>query len=94
MLLIKYQKIFDGFLGAWRTDDVNVEIKDRAKPHSQRYYPVPHLYKETFKKELDRLEKLGVLEKYNSQSGGLPLLSFLKRMAESDLYLISAGSIK
>ena len=61
-LLIKYKEIFDGSLGVWKMDDVNLEMKDGAKPHSQRYYPVPHLYKETFKKELDRLERLGVLE--------------------------------
>ena len=62
-LLIKYQEIFDGTLGVWKTDDVDFELKEGTKPFSQRYYPVPHLYKDTFKKEIDRLVKLGVLEK-------------------------------
>jgi len=48
-LLTKYESIFDGTLGAWQTDEVEFELKDNAQPCSQRYYPVPHLYKETFK---------------------------------------------
>ena len=55
-LLKKYPDLFDGTLGVWKSELVNFELVDEAKPHSQRYYPVPHLYKETFKKELDRLE--------------------------------------
>ena len=62
-LLIKFADIFDGTLGEWRKDPVDFELIDGAHPHSQRNYPIPHLYKEVFKKELDRLEKLGVLEK-------------------------------
>ena len=49
-LLVKYQELFDGTLGEWNTDPVDLELIDEAKPHSQRHYPVPHLYKETFKK--------------------------------------------
>ena len=71
-LLIKYKKIFDGTLGEWKTDPVDFELVDEAKPHSQRHYPVPHLYKETFKKELDRLVKLGVLEPVQQSEWGSP----------------------
>ena len=51
-LLLKYEHIFDGTLGNWQTDPVDFELKEDATPHSQRHYPVPHLYKETFRKEL------------------------------------------
>ena len=78
-LLIKYQDIFDGSLGAWKTDDVDFKMKEGAKPFSQRYYPVPHLYKETFKKELDRLEKLGVLEKVQQSEWGSPTFIIPKK---------------
>lgn len=61
-LLKEYEDLFDGSLGVWKTTPVDFELKDDAKPHSQRHYPVPHLYKQTFKKGLDRLVKLGVLE--------------------------------
>jgi hypothetical protein len=57
-LLLKYEDIFDGTLGEWETEPVEFEMVDGAKPYSQRHYPVPHLYKATFNKELDRLEAL------------------------------------
>jgi hypothetical protein len=78
-LLIKYQDIFDGSLGAWETDNVDFEMKEGAKPISQQYYPVPHLYKETFKKELDRLEQLGVLEKVQQSEWGSPTFIIPKK---------------
>ena len=78
-LLIKYKEIFDGSLGVWKTDEVNFEMKDDAKPHSQRYYPVPHLYKETFKKELDRLVRLGVLERVQQSEWGSPTFIIPKK---------------
>ena len=49
------------------------------RPFSQRYYPVPHLYKETFKKELDRLEKLGVVEKVQQSEWGSPTFIIPKK---------------
>ena len=58
-LLTNYLDVFDGTLGAWKTDPVDFEMVDGAKPHSKRYYPVPHLYKKTFKnREKDTKEKL------------------------------------
>jgi len=51
-LLLKYEDIFDGTLGEWEGDPVDFELINDAKPHSQRHYPVPHLYKKTFEKEL------------------------------------------
>ena len=78
-LLVKYQEIFDGTLGAWKTDDVDFDLKEGAQPFSQRYYPVPHLYKETFKKELDRLVKLGVLEKVQQSEWGSPTFIIPKK---------------
>ena len=78
-LLIKFSDIFDGTLGEWRTDPVDFELIDGAQPHSQRHYPIPHLYKEVFKKELDRLEKLGVLEKIQQLEWGTPTFIIPKK---------------
>ena len=78
-LLMKYEKIFDGTLGEWKTDPVDFELIDGAQPHSQRHYPVPHLYKETFKKELDRLEQLGVLERVQQSEWGTPTFIIPKK---------------
>ncbi len=71
-LLVKYEDLFDGTLGTWKTDPVDFELKENEVPHSQRHYPVPHLYKATFKKELDRLVKLGVLETVQESEWGSP----------------------
>ena len=51
---------------------MDFELVEGEEPHSQRYHPVPHLYKETFKKELDCLEKLGVLERVQQSEWGSP----------------------
>ncbi len=78
-LLMKFEDVFDGTLGEWKTDPVDFELVDGAKPHSQRHYPVPHLYKQTFKKELDRLVKLGVLEKVQQSEWGTPTFIIPKK---------------
>ena len=44
-LLNKYEDLFDGTLGEWKTTPVEFELKEGEEPHSQRHYPVPHLYK-------------------------------------------------
>ena len=71
-LLLKYKKIFSGELGEWRTDPVDLELKEGSEPHCQRHYPVPRIHREVFKKDLDRLESLGVLEKTNDSEWGSP----------------------
>jgi len=78
-LLLKYEDIFDGTLGEWEGDPVDFELIDDAKPHSQRHYPVPHLYKKTFEKELLRLVELGVLEKVTSSEWGSPTFIVSKK---------------
>ena len=78
-LLIKYKDIFDGSLGEWRTEPVDFELKEGAEPHSQRHYPIPHVHKETFKKELKRLIKLGVLERVQESEWGSPTFIIPKK---------------
>ena len=68
--------MFDGTLGTWNTDPVDIELKDDAKPHHARPYPVPKVHKEVFKKEVTRLCKLGVLRKVNRSEWGDP--TFIK----------------
>ena len=53
-LLKKYESIFDGSLGKWKTEPVDFDLVDGAVPHSQQHYPIPWLYQETFKRELDQ----------------------------------------
>ena len=35
-LLIRYEDIFDGTLGKWKTDPVDFELVNGAQPHSQQ----------------------------------------------------------
>ncbi len=44
-LFTKYQDLFDGTLGDWNTEPVSFDLKDGAKPHHGRAYPVPHAHK-------------------------------------------------
>jgi hypothetical protein len=60
-LLKDFEDLFDGTLGKWNTDPIDIETKPDHKPSSARYYPVPKINKATFKKELEHLVEIGVL---------------------------------
>ena len=41
-LLFKFEPLFDGTLGTWNTDPIDLELKDpETKPLHARPYPVP-----------------------------------------------------
>ena len=48
-LLEEFEYLFDGTLGEWDTDPVDIESKPDHKPHSARYYPFLKINKEIFK---------------------------------------------
>ena len=64
--------MFDGTLGTWKTDQLDFELKEDADPICLRPYPVLKLHKEMFKKEVERLVLLGVLEVENDSEWGAP----------------------
>ena len=64
-LLLDFESLFDGTLGVFNTNPVSLKLKDDAKPRHASTYTVPHVLENTFKKELERLEDLGVLRKNN-----------------------------
>ena len=59
-LLEDFKDLFDGTLADWGTDPVNLEIKTYYKPFNCRYYPVPRINKEKFRKEIKCLVEIGV----------------------------------
>jgi hypothetical protein len=61
-LLKKYESLFDGTLGDWKTKPVSFQLKEGASPYHSRAFPVPKKHKDTLIKEIERLVKLGVLE--------------------------------
>ena len=64
-VLQKFEELFNGTLGPWKIDPVDLHLNKDAKPIYLQPYPVPKVHKEIFKKEVERLVLLGVLEVEN-----------------------------
>ena len=92
-LLKKIEDFFDGTLGTWKTHPLDFELKEDAKPIRLQPYTVPKLNKETFKKEVERLVLLGVLEvsnysewvapsfaQHRPKSNQVPFLSYFRNL--------------
>jgi hypothetical protein len=62
-LLRKYELLFDGTLGDWKTKPVSFQLKEGASPYHGRAFPVPKIHTETLIKEVNRLVQLVVLER-------------------------------
>ena len=78
-LLRKFEEFFDETLGQWKTTPVKIELSPGAKPVNTRWYPVPHINKETFRRELMRLVKIRVLEKVQESQWGTPVFIIPKK---------------
>ena len=61
-LVQKFEEFFDGMLGDWKTSPVHFELKEWVNPFHGRPFPVPWIHRETMKKEVDRMVKLGILK--------------------------------
>ena len=54
--LLKYfGDFFYGTLGNWATEPVDLELNPYYKPFNSRYYLVPRINKEKFRKKINRL---------------------------------------
>ncbi len=62
-LLKKYELLFDGTLSDWKTKPVSFQLKEGVSPYHGRAFPVPKIHKDTRIKNVERLVKLGVLER-------------------------------
>ena len=81
-LLEKFEDLFYGMLGTWNTNPVYLELTDNTKPVCSRPYPVPKVHKTMFKKESERLVRLGFLKKANDYEWGAP--SFAQPKAKTN----------
>ena len=52
-LLQKIEELFDGTLGTWKTDPVDFELKENAKPIFSRPYSVPKVHEEMVQRRLN-----------------------------------------
>jgi hypothetical protein len=61
-LLLNFEELFNGTLGDWKLPPVSFELKEGAKPHHGRPYPIPKIHKDTLMKEIDCLILIRVLK--------------------------------
>jgi hypothetical protein len=78
-LLQKHEPLFDGTLGHWHGETYDIELKPDAKPYHARCYPIPKVYEETTKKEVERLCTIGVLKKVNRSKWDAPTFIIPKK---------------
>ena len=78
-LLQKYEDLFDGTLGTWKTDPIELELKDPdVKPYHAKPYPVPYSQEKRLKDEIRRLCEYGVLRKINNSEWACPMFTIAK----------------
>ena len=69
----KFEPLFDGTLGSWKTSPVELELKDpNCKPHHARPCPVPQSQENERKEEMEWLVNFGVLKKVNESEWASP----------------------
>jgi hypothetical protein len=56
---MKYESLFNGTLGDWKTKLVSFQLKGDASPYHSQTFPVPKIHKDTLIKEVDRLVNWG-----------------------------------
>ena len=78
-LLFKYESLFDGSLGTWKTEPIELELKDPdAKPYHARAYPVPQSQERKLREECERMVGFGVLRKINRSEWAAPVFTVAK----------------
>ena len=78
-LLFKYEELFDGTLGEWRTSPVDFELKEGEQPFHLKPYPVPIIHLDTLKKEINRLVQIGVLRPVQESEYASPSIIIPKK---------------
>jgi transposase InsO family protein len=78
-LMLKYESLFDGTLGAWTHPDHRLELKEGVKPYHAKSFPVPKVHLETLKKEVYRLCDVGVLKRVNRSEWAAPTFIIPKK---------------
>jgi hypothetical protein len=86
-LLKKYELLFDGPLGDWKTKPVSFQLKEGVSPSLGQAFPVPKIHKDTIMKEVERLCKLGVLERQHASEWASPFFIIPKK--DKTIYFVS-----
>jgi hypothetical protein len=86
-LLKKYESLFDGTLGDWKTKPVLFQLREGVSPYHGQAFQVPKIYKDTIIKEVKRLCKLGLLERQPASEWASP--SFIIPMKDRTIRFLS-----
>jgi hypothetical protein len=80
-LLNKFAHLFDGTVGNWKTDPINLELEDKnEKPYHDhaKPYPVLHSQEQYLKDEFQRFVDFRVLRKVNRSEWACPMFTISK----------------
>jgi len=78
LLQTKYSSLFDGNLGTIKEVPAHLKLKENAVPQFFKPRPVPFALKEMIADELQRMEKIGVLENVEFSDWATPIVPVLK----------------
>ena len=70
-VLDNYGTLFDDPLGHYKNYKVHLKVDPNAQPVHAKPYPIPHVHRPTFKKELDHLCGIGVLRRTKTYAMGV-----------------------
>jgi len=78
-ILNKHKSLFDGTLGEWKEESLNIELKEGVKPYHARAFPIPKIHEKTLRMEVERLCKEGVLRRVNRSEWAAPTFIIPKK---------------
>lgn len=78
-LLLQHTELFSGTLGCFPQREYDLDLIPTAIPKHFRAYPIPKVHEETFKKEVNRLLSLGVLEHCGASEWASPTFIIPKK---------------
>ena len=93
-LLSKYEHLFDGTLGSWNTEPIELELKEAdTKPYHAKPYPVPRSQEKLRREEIARLISFVVLRKVNRSEWACPMFTIdqLDRSDPSGFLIVNMG---
>ena len=78
-LLQKYEHLFDGTVGTWNTEPVDLVLKDTtAAPYHAKPYPVPYSQEQKLREEVDILYQQIILKMINISEWACPMFTISK----------------
>ena len=85
-MLKRHPKLFQGGLGVLNVPPVHLDLKPDAKPYHSHAFPIPQSVRATTKKEIDRLEAIGVLKKQYDSEWAAPM--FVQKKKTGDVRVL------